>query len=1270
MEPDLTAFSYRKTIFSVLSAAFFALCGAASAVTPGLLDGAGAAAESAVERFAAAGEYAEAGWLSMVYVGDEDGAGRFFERALALDPGDADAIEGAAWLALTRGDMARAYGLWTDYIGRYPDRPEAEALACHITLFDGTIPEYTNAAGVLLAAAREPNASASFKDAARAAAAELLLDADLRDEAEEVLSASGYLTGWEVCGVYGRTGMYDLFYEFPVEKNPESTPDVTYGPGEWIRSEDNEYTLDFYGILGTSDGVAFAKKVIDVAGGPALLEVTGDDYFVVFYNGTEVLRHTPDGDIARHVHRARLELPPGPARLLIKTRPNYDNTYSVDNYWNLGVRLLDPDTLEPLTINASVAGNYDSVPVVSEMEEQPSENLADNLYVALILADEGDYDEAVERIDRLVVEAPGCSLFHTISAYIRLTSGTSFWAAGARSQLRFAEVEDPKNVLAVEELGVFASAEGKRDEALEKYREVLDIRPDYVSAICSIAELTRKEEWEPETLRTCEQALELNPDAHRGLRVLGGYYYDNDNLPAAAEYYERYTRLKARDRDVRLRLAEIYIFLGRLTDARLQYERVLESDPYEEGGYFGLADVAVRSDGPSGAVRYLERGCLRAGWSAALHKEFGKALIRNGENERGNEELLRALELNPSDWKLRRRLIREGVVEPDAVDRELTVDLDRYLKAELDAGEYPLSDSVMLLDQLAVYLDLDFSFREENHNLIWILNDEGRERWGEIMIMDDPGTEIVEARTFMPDGGYLDATSIKKNNGQNIISMEGVGSGSILEVEYNLNIDRRMVFDLLHFYSNPFYLQEVGETLLDTKYIFIIPDDVRHAGKPKFGKYNGGMKSREIRGKGRTAYVFEKRDSSAVKLEAMAPPPRTYLPYVTVSTIPDMGVVADWYRGTIWGKKRLDDRLRTELAAAVEGAEGDKEKAKAVYRYVVSVIESMGGSVFYPRDVRTVAFNRNGSTAERALMISAMLDELGIENELVLLGTTGGKEDWGVPSPELFDTILVYLPTIDGGTYLDPMNDSFAFGDYWSSCYGKRALYITEGGYRFGVVPKIPFENDSFVLKMTANMAENGRTEIKGRREFHGLRGSYRQVFRNPEDADRNVELNLSDIFEAATINDYGFENLVNMNDVFAITFDVVVPTFGKLRGDRIVVPSVPYDFTLSSIYVTSTERELPLHIERPEAYIDEVEVVPPAGYSLADLPNNVHFKGPLSEYRAEYTLESGAVFVRRELFLDRGDMSPSDFKKFAKFCKEVDKSERREMIFVPGPTE
>jgi tetratricopeptide (TPR) repeat protein len=1266
----LNAFSYRKTIFSALSAAFFALNGAASAVTPGLLDGGGAAAESAVDRFAAAGEYAEAGWLSMVYVGDEDGAAAFFEKALSVDRGDADALEGAAWLSLTRGDMARAYGLWTEYIGRYPDSPEAEALARHIKLFEGTVEEYTDAPSVLLAAAREANASASFRDAARATAAELLLDSDLRDEDEEVLSASGYLTGWYVCGVYGRAGMYDLFYEFPVEKNPESTPDVTYGPDEWIRTGDDEYSLDFYGILGTSDGVAYAKKTIDVAGGPALLEVTGDDYFVAFYNGNEVLRHTPDGDIARHVHMVRLELSPGPARLLIKTRPNYDNTYSVDNYWNLGVRLLDPDTLEPLTISAPSAPNYDSVPVVSELEEQPAENLAQNLYTALILADEGNYDDAVERIDKLVAEAPGCSLFHTISARIRLMSGTSFWAAGARSQLKFAEVEDPKNVLAIEELGVLASVDGKRDEALEKYHEVLDIRPDYVSAICGIAELTRKEEWEPETLRTCERALKSNPDAHRALKVLGGYYYDNDNLPAAVEYYERYMRLKAQDRDVRLRLAETYVLLGQLTDARLQYERVLESDPYEEEGYLGLADVAVRSGDPVGAVNYLERGCSRSGWSATLHKEFGKALIRKGENERGNEELLRALELNPSDWKLRRRLIREGVIEPDAVDRELAVDTEGYLEAERDAGEYPLSDSVMLLDQLAVYLDLDFSFREENHNLIWILNDDGRERWGEIMIMDDPGTEILEARTFLPGGGYLDATSIKKNNGQNIISMEGVGAGSVLEVAYNLNIDRRMVFDLLHFYSNPFYLQEVGETLLDTKYIFVVPDDVRHAGNPRFGKYNGGMKSREIRGKGRTAYVFEKKDSPAVKLEEMAPPPRTYLPYVTVSTIPDMGVVADWYRGTIWGKKRLDDRLKTELAAAIEGAVSDKEKAKAVYRYVVSVIESMGGSVFYPRDVRSVAFNRNGSTAERALMISAMLDELGIDNELVLLGTTGGKEDWSVPSPELFDTVLVYLPHVDGGTYLDPMNDSFAFGDYWSSCYGKKAVYINDHGYRFDVVPKIPFENDSFVLKMSANMAENGRAEIKGRREFHGLRGSYRQAFRNPEDADRNVELNLSDIFEAATINDYGFENLANMDDVFAITFDVVVPTFGKLRGDKIVVPSVPYDFALSSIYVTSTERELPLHIERPEAYIDEVEVVPPAGYSLADLPGNVHFKGPLSEYRAEYTFEGGSVSVRRELFLDRGDMSPSDFKKFAKFCKDVDKSERREMIFVPGPTE
>lgn len=1260
----------KKKFLTLFTPVFFALFGTAYAVTPGLLDGGGAAAAGAVERFAAAGEYAEAGWFSMVYVGDEGAAGEYFDRALALDPGDADAIEGAAWLALTRGGMVRAYELWTDYVSTYPDRVEAEALARHITLFDGSVPEYTEAPDILLTAARSPKATPEFREAAKGAAVELLLDAGRRAEAEDVLNASGYLTGWDVCGVYGRAGMYDLFYTFPVEERLESVPDVTYGPDEWLRSDDDEYSVDFYGMLGTSDGVAYAKKDIAVDGGPALLEVAGDDYFVVFYNGAEVLRHTPDGDIARHVHRARLELPPGPARLLIKTRPNYDNTYGVNNYWDLSVRLLDPGTLEPLDVRASGGDRYDSVPEIFETKTESTAGLADNLYSALIMGDEGDYDAAVEHIDTLVAAAPKCSLFHTISAYIRLTSGTPFWAAGAKSQLRFAEVEDPKNVLVVEELGVFASAEGKRDKALEKYREVLEIRPDYVSAICSVAEITRHEEWDPETIRMCERALELNPNAHRALKVLAGYYYDNDNVPAAAEYYERYLGLKARDRDARLRLAEAYVFLGRLEDARRQYELILEGDPYDDGAYLGLADAAARSGDRADAVAYLEEGCRRAGWNAALRKELGQALIYAGEEERGYAELLTALELSPSDWQLRRRLIRDGIVEPDAVDRALAVDIEEYVADERDAGEYPLSDSVMLLDQLAVYLNPDCSFREENHNLIWILNDEGRERWGEILIMDDPGTEILEARTHLPDGGYFDAISIKKNNGQNIISMEGVRPGSVLEVKYNLNIDRRMVFDLLEFYSNPFYLQEVGETLLNTRYAFIVPDDFGRGAKPKFGKYNGGIKSRKIRGDGRTAYVFEKQDSRAVKMELMAPPTRTYLPYVTVSTIPDMGVVADWYRGTIWGKKRLDDRLRAELSAAVEGAATDKERARAVYRYVVNTVESMGGSVFYPRDVRAVAFDRNGSSADRALMISAMLDELGIENELVLLGTTGGKEDWSVPSPELFDTILVYLPDIDGGTYLDPMTDSFAFGDYWSSCYGKKALYLSNNGYRFDVVPKRPFETDSFVLKLTVELAENGRAEVNGRREFRGLRGSYRQVFRNPEDADRNVELNLSDIFEAAVINDYGFENLADIDEVFAITFDAVVPTLGKLRGEKIVVPSVPYDFTLASVYVTSVDRDLPLRFERPEAYIDEVEIVPPAGYSVADVPADIHLKGPLSEYRVGYTLEGGSVFVHRELFLDRGDISPSDYKKFAKFCKGVDKSERREIILAPGLAE
>lgn len=1227
----------------------------------------GAAAALAAAR--TAGEWARAGWLAMAYTGDEARAREFFARALAADAEDAAALEGAAWLDFTQGRIVSAFGRWRRYLELYPDGDAVVALISTLKFFDGVVPTYREAPDFLLELAARPDCPASARDAARRAAEPLLLQFGRWEDAAALARERGYVSEFALCGIFNKYGLADIDYAFEPEAKPAAAPPVTLGEAAWRPVEGRFGRVDVGGTLGFNVGVAYAAAVFDLPAGEYWLEVQTDDWFRAFLGGVDVLSNHPAAGPSRTLHRGRFATAGGRQRLLIKTLKNNDSVFATDGRWTFSARFLRCGDYGPVPVTAKRDDFYGGgAPAVSKPEAggpPPGETLA-RFYGALNDFAVGAYVDGVDVMDEVTARAPSCALFYVAGAYGRILAGGEFNLADAKSQLRRARAEDPACVVATEELAVFASYEGKRDEAVDYYRESLKAEPSYVSSVCGLVDIAAHEGWEGELLRQARAVLTLNPAAHRALLQLADYYYDNDNAPRATEYYEEYIYVKADDADVRTNLAEAYIFQGRPDEAAAQYRAILEFDPYSEDAYLGMADLAARRGDAAAAREWFEEGAAARPRSAEIWRQRGYYLCALGARAEGYAALRRAVELDVSDYRTRQYLEREGALKPDAVTEALAVDVEAALAREVDARDYPQADTAMLFDQSVVYVNEDFTFRESNHNLIKIMNEAGRERWAEVTVMSGAGTEIVEARTRLPGAEVVDAVSIKDSNGYKVISMERVVPGAVLETVYDLNVNRRMIFNLLQYYSQPFYMAEVEEALLRTRFAVVVDDDFPAKGRLEFEVGNQRLRARRVRGDGRTAYVFERRDISAIVEEPMMPFKDAFAPYVRVTTFPDVATVAEWYRGELFGKFRVDDFLRTRLEA-IEMPDGDgAARAAAVYYYVVRNVESSGGSVYYPSPARLTAFRGRGRTVERAVLIVALCRELGIEARLALVGTGGSKTEWGVITPEIFDTVLVYFPTLGReGLYADPLLDTFTFGDVWTAAYGKPTLIVDDAGFEVRRVPTAPFEKDSIALELDLELEWSGAATFTGRRAYRGLRGAYRESFSNPEEQQANVEISLSQIFAAATIDGYSFDNLHELGGEFALNFEGRVPNFARVRGDNLAVRVVPYEFTLAQVFISAEKRRYPLRIERPEAWIDEVRVKIPNGCEVDWLPRGAHLRGPKSEYVLELGVEGDTLTIKRHLFISQGDISPREYKKFVKFCREVDRVEKKEIILA-----
>jgi hypothetical protein len=227
---------------------------------------------------------------------------------------------------------------------------------------------------------------------------------------------------------------------------------------------------------------------------------------------------------------------------------------------------------------------------------------------------------------------------------------------------------------------------------------------------------------------------------------------------------------------------------------------------------------------------------------------------------------------------------------------------------------------------------------------------------------------------------------------------------------------------------------------------------------------------------------------------------------------------------------------------------------------------------------------------------------------------------------------------------------------------------VNEDGFAAGRVPVAPFEKDCIATTLALTLKPDGAAAFSGSRAYRGLRGAYRDNFTNPEDRENNVELALSALFSGATVAAYDFDHLDDRGGDFALNFAGRAPSYAKERGGgRLAWVVAPYRFNLAQAYISGEKRVYPIRLERPEAWTDTVAVTLPEGYEVASLPAGRKLVGPHADYALDAALDGNVVTVNRHLYVAQGDIAPGDYGKLVKFCRDVDKLEKEEVVIAPA---
>jgi len=137
----------------------------------------------------------------------------------------------------------------------------------------------------------------------------------------------------------------------------------------------------------------------------------------------------------------------------------------------------------------------------------------------------------------------------------------------------------PKSSIAENNLGNVRADQSKLAEAIEHYRQALDINPEHASAHYNLGNVLAQQGMLAEASEHHRQALRLKPDYADAHNNLGNVLAQQGMLAEASEQYQRALQIRPDDADAHNNLGTALAQQGKLSEAVDHYRRALEIKP-------------------------------------------------------------------------------------------------------------------------------------------------------------------------------------------------------------------------------------------------------------------------------------------------------------------------------------------------------------------------------------------------------------------------------------------------------------------------------------------------------------------------------------------------------------------------------------------------------------------------------------------------------------------------------------------------------------------
>ena len=310
--------------------------------------------------------------------------------------------------------------------------------------------------------------------------------------------------------------------------------------------------------------------------------------------------------------------------------------------------------------------------------EQAPQDFQVNYQLALFLATQGRYSEALACLDRASNAQPQNGDVYSFWANVCLQLGDSSQAQAVLEKALQSGVRIDAGVHT--DWAALYMAQNNEKQAVSELSEALEDEPGHIEASIKLSALFCHHNQLNEAVKTLEQALKFHPNSLSLHRRLGEVFILGNSLEKAMDHFEQIVKLEPACAENYNRLGRIYLKKHYDVGSVEQYQKAVEAHPVNPAYREDLAMAYYCAGQYQPAIAELVKACRLDYTNPDYPKALGIMLLELGVYEDAMRQLQSSLSLRPNDAQARgmlgRALAGQGLNNLAIIEFQKAIDSD------------------------------------------------------------------------------------------------------------------------------------------------------------------------------------------------------------------------------------------------------------------------------------------------------------------------------------------------------------------------------------------------------------------------------------------------------------------------------------------------------------------------------------------------------------------------------------------------------------------